>query len=190
MDNYSKEIWKDIPGFEDAYQVSSNGNIRSKDRYVSNRPSGESVRLIKGQSIHQFINNSGYSYVNISKGHRRYKHEYVHRLVADAFIPNPLKLPTINHIDGNKQNNQILNLEWNSYSDNNQHAYDHNLTHSNKNNSNMSDKIAAYNLDGTLFRTFPSMREAERQMGMANGQVSQGIIHGWHSKGFIWKKLN
>jgi len=94
-------------GYEGKYRISSNGDIYSFYKKGNLRPA---------------VNNWGYNYVSLSKNNKA-KSYTVHRLVALHFIENPDKLPTVNHIDGNKLNNQVKNLEWSSFSDNQLHAY-------------------------------------------------------------------
>lgn len=104
-----EEIWKDILEFKGQYQVSNLGNVRSLIRN----------KILKPAKIsNNRINSTGYYVVNL-KG----KLYYIHRLVAETFIPNPNKLPQVNHIDGNKLNNCIDNLEWCTNSENIKHAY-------------------------------------------------------------------
>ena len=121
------EKWKAIEGYEDRYEVSDHGNIRSI-MFVNNIVS---KARIKEKS--QTINKERRCYVDLEKnGHR--KNCLVHRLVAKAFIPNPLNLPEVNHIDGNPTNNNVSNLEWCTKKQNLKHAYDNNLS-----------KLRAYN---------------------------------------------
>lgn len=102
-----KEQWKDVKGFEEYYQISDQGNVYSK----------RSERL-----LHQSLTGSKYPKVSFSIKQGRTYH-MVHRLVAEAFISNPENKRTVNHIDGNKSNNNLSNLEWNSYSENCLHAF-------------------------------------------------------------------
>ena len=98
------EKWRDIPGYEGLYQVSSEGRIKRGDRI---------------KSLH--IDHGGYCTVCLSK-HSAQKNAKVHRLVAIAFIPNPNGKKTVNHKDGNKKNNCVSNLEWATHSENIIHA--------------------------------------------------------------------
>ena len=108
-----QEIWKPIPGYEDLYEVSNKGQIRSICKRYKN----------KG-NLKQRPNNKGYMYVTLCrKGDQ--KTVNVHRLVALTFIENPNNLPCINHKDENKTNNHVSNLEWCSYYYNN--TYGHRL---------------------------------------------------------------
>ena len=102
------EEWRDIKGYEGAYQVSSYGRIRSLDRIVE-RKTGNYKH--KGRILKQNDDTHGYLKVNLTK-HDKKKTFKVHRLVAQAFIPNPNNYTVINHKDENKTNNKVENLEW------------------------------------------------------------------------------
>ena len=114
-----QEIWKDIEGYEGKYQVSNCGNVRSL--MYHNTKGIKRISLLKPAT-----DNRGYFRCALSKNNilKTYK---VHRLVAQAFIPNPNNYPQINHLDGNKKNNNAENLEWCTNSVNQIHAYSHNL---------------------------------------------------------------
>ncbi len=112
-------MWKPITGFEGLYEVSDSGEVRSLDRMVIDSVGHR--YMVRGRILKQNGSN-GYLMVDLCKNGIRYP-LYVHILVATAFIPNPNNLPTVNHKDGNKFNCSVSNLEWASYSDNNQHAY-------------------------------------------------------------------
>lgn len=119
--NSTKEVWKDIPNTDGFYQISNKGRVRSWQRYG----------VAKGKSDTPHIKafsqgSSTYYQVNLSNNGELY-HELVHRLVAKAFVPNPDNKPCVNHKDGDKLNNVAPNLEWVTYSENNQHAADNNL---------------------------------------------------------------
>lgn len=121
------ELWKDIEGFEEFYQVSNSGKIKSLSRYVQNGSGGSFYTSEK--IINPYVNKNGYSIITLSKNNKDSK-RYVHRLVGIAFIQNPDNKPCINHKDGDKTNNNDWNLEWTTYAENNLHAY-RNLPHSN-----------------------------------------------------------
>lgn len=104
----------------DHYEVSDNGEVRS---------------LITGKTLAQFKNNSGYYRVSLWRDNSG-RNELVHRLVAEAFIPNPLGKRTVNHKDGDKSNNSVENLEWMTGRENTRHASTNGLLRSGENHQN------------------------------------------------------
>lgn len=137
-----KEIWKPVDGYEE-YMVSSKGRI---------------AKILKGDS-----NGKGYRFIKFSDNKRIYKHQ----LVARAFIPNPNNYSIINHIDGNKDNNDVKNLEWCNYSHNCKEAYRLGL-HIPK-----GIPVVQKTLDGKFIKKWSSMREAERETGVAYECISR-----------------
>lgn len=117
MNSMETETWKDIPNYP-PYQISSFGRVRA---LPYSRKRGKKITIDSGRILKQFPNkNWAYLYIMLS----RYKKGFrVHRLVAQAFIPNPQNKAEVNHKDGNKLNNHISNLEWNTASENSYHAY-------------------------------------------------------------------
>lgn len=113
-------IYKDIIGYEGLYQVSNCGYIKSLSRIAKSKSSNhwytKNERILKHE-----ITKCGYARVQLLKDGIIARH-LVHRLVAKAFIPNPDNKPEINHIDGNKLNNNFKNLEWSTISENRIHA--------------------------------------------------------------------
>lgn len=105
-----EEIWKPVKGFEGYYEVSNLGRVRSIDRVVVDNVRN-CERLLKGKILIQRDNSNGYKGVMFCKEHKLYN-KYVHRLVAEAFIPNQDDLPQVNHKDEDKSNNRVDNLEW------------------------------------------------------------------------------
>ena len=98
------EVWKDIKGYEGLYQVSNKGRVRNMERVLKTFECG-----------------SGYSEIILSK-HQMRTPKLIHRLVAEAFLPNTESKREVNHKDGNKHNNDVDNLEWVTPSENQQHS--------------------------------------------------------------------
>ena len=114
LNNNDVEIWKPVVGFEGRYEVSSHGRVNSlQDNH------GRPVR--KAKTISTSWNGQYLSVQLFVKDVKYYKS--AHRLVAEAFLPNPTNLPQVNHIDGVKTNNHVSNLEWCTAQQNIQHAY-------------------------------------------------------------------
>ena len=109
-------MWKDIKGF-DNYEVSDTGAVRSLTRRVWDEYH-QCWSLRKGAALAIIDNGKGYKYVSLWRDGKEYK-RYVHRLVADAFIPNPDDLPVVHHRDHNRGRNHADNLKWTTVLDNN-----------------------------------------------------------------------
>ena len=103
------EIWEDIDGYIGIYQISNMGNVRSVQREEFKCVQGYRIR--KGVRLKQSQDQKGYLMVNLYKNGKG-RTRRVHRLVAEAFVDNPMHLSEINHIDENKKNNAASNLEW------------------------------------------------------------------------------
>ncbi len=119
------------------YSVTSDGKVISNQRVAGRSGKGIST---KEKELAQMYNQRGYKMVNLIRD-KKSKTRYVHRLVAQAFIPNPDNLPQVNHIDGNKENNDVANLEWVSAKENNHHALRTGLRTGQKGSANSQSKL-------------------------------------------------
>lgn len=139
LEDLPGEIWKDVKGYEDSYQVSNMGRVKSKARNILN--SIYVYNHIKEKILRQYMKNTGYLAVSFSKK-SQIKQLTVHELVGKTFIENPANKPQINHIDCNKLNNNVGNLEWNSAYENVRHSIVNGLENhqgEHNNNSKLSD---------------------------------------------------
>ena|SRR3990167_3830110 len=120
----SEEIWKDVPGYEGYYQISSLGRVKVVPKVVKsrNRASGVNTRTISESIKVNEIAYNGYARITLSKLAKSKRYS-VHRLVAIAFIPNPENKPAVNHINGIKTDNRIENLGWVTNSENEMHSF-------------------------------------------------------------------
>lgn len=116
--------WKSVKGFEDSYEVSNDGFVRSLSRSVKYKHGGKD-RVWPGKILNHYLARNGYCDITLKRANKNH-HFALHRLVGIAFIPNPLNLPQINHKDNNKQNNHMDNLEWCDQHGNMRHAFDNN----------------------------------------------------------------
>jgi hypothetical protein len=167
-----EEIWKDILGYEGFYQVSNLGRVRSVDRIVKGKFG--SIQHKKGVMLAPAINTAGYYSVALTKNAKG-KAFRVHRLVAEAFIPNPSNYPIINHKDENKLNNNVNNLEWCTYSYNTiyNNSIARRLSVKNKNRSyGCEKKVYQYNIDGHLIKTWKSLMEVSRELHVPWGNIA------------------
>lgn len=157
----NEEIWKEIAGFPN-YAVSNRGRV---------------MNLKTGRVLKPGVNSHGYAFVVLYNGDGKPKNCTTHRLVAEAFIPNPQNLPQVDHVDENKGNNDVSNLRWVSASKNVRHS-----------NHQRSCRINQLTLDGELIRTWDSSEQIKRELGYHSGS----IIHcckGKHKQvyGFRWQ---
>ena len=159
-----KEIWKDVVGYENLYQVSNFGNVKRK---------GKTKNLCKSKN--------NYYGVKLCKNNIK-KYMSIHRLVASAFIPNPKSLPQVNHIDGNKFNNYVNNLEWVSQSDNEKHAYLLGLTKPTR-----ISPVIKYDLNGNYIEKYNSIQEAKEKNKLCSKISDCCLGNRKTAGGFIWK---
>ena len=141
------EIWKDVVGFEGLYKVSNKGNVFSVGRRDT------IGRKCGGRMLKPLSHKVGYLQVQLHKNGKM-KNKYIHRLVAEAFIPNHNNLPEVNHIDEIKDNNELSNLEWCTRQYNNNHG---------TRIERVSKKVRAVNIKTGEVLTFNSIREAGRK---------------------------
>jgi hypothetical protein len=121
------EVWRPIKGYRNFYEVSNKGNVKSIKRAIS--LSDGKTRKIQERILKPSISQDGYLRVILSKNSHD-DSRTIHRLVAEAFIPNPDNLPEVNHKSGIKADNAVENLEWMSHQDNCIHAYETGLNKS------------------------------------------------------------
>lgn len=180
------EEWKDIDGFEGYYQVSNLGRIRSLDRcVVANNHGG--AKLLRGKTMKlskvtgRSNSISKYVVVNL-RSHGKNKVCCVHRLVANAFLDNSNRLPTVNHKDGNKENNNVTNLEWATYSDNNTHALRTGLRNP------RGTAIVQYDMEHNIVSEYKSIADAARITELDMGSICHCLSNRRDSyAGFIWE---
>lgn len=185
-----QEEWRDVIGYEGLYQVSNLGRVRSLDRYACCK--NNSQRLIKGRVLAFDYDKDGYPRVCLSNNGKHITVQ-VHRLVAQAFLPNPDNLPCINHKDECITNNRVDNLEWCTYKYNNNYG-----THMEKINKNRTDglfkakKVGMYSLEGKLLNTFKSVTAAAKYLNKSyNANISSACRGNTHTAyGYIWKYLD
>ena len=132
------EIWKSVKGYENYYEISNYGNFRSIDRTIV-RSDGV-IQLRRGKMITPIANQDGYLQAKLCRDGNSHTIR-IHRLVAEAFIPNPNNLPEINHKDCNRKNNRVDNLEWISHIDNVQYSSNQGkYIHTGESNPNFGNK--------------------------------------------------
>ena len=140
---YIMEIWIDMPEYEGLYMVSNYGRVKSLPRtrvFYSCKYNREIVSNYKAIILKPGLFGGKYQNVKLSKN-KVLKTRSIHRLVAMAFIPNPLNKPCINHKDGNPSNNHVSNLEWCTHKENSEHAVKNNLMNPSRGEDHVSAKL-------------------------------------------------
>lgn len=170
---------RDVVGFEQYYQVSSDGRIFAKPRTILR--SNKTICHLNEREMKLRDNGNGYLTVMLYDDEKG-KRKYVHRIVAEAFIPNPNNLPQVNHKDENKKNNSVENLEWCT-------CY-YNLTygtHFQRVADAQSVPVLQFTDDGIFVDRFKSAMDASRQTGIPQGSISKACSRYTHySNGFVW----
>jgi len=175
------ETWKDVRDYEGIYQVSNTGKVKRIGEYRNQSGSTwRSERLLKPSP-----KDNKYMIVGLSK-EGKVKNKYVHRLVAEAFVSNSKNKPTVNHKDGDRNNNHFSNLEWATYTENNIHSID--VLGRNTKNSSDSKTVLQFDKNGKFIKEYPSMREAERQTGISGiDKVCARVKYRKTAGGYVWR---
>ena len=148
------EIWKNIDELNGEYQISNKGNIKHNNKILKSHKDRD-----------------GYLIINIYFN-KKFICFKIHRLVAQAFIPNELNLPQVNHIDCNKTNNNVENLEWCTLKDNISHAVKNKLFDK-RDFSKRYKKVNQYDLEGNLIKTWNSIKEAGTELGICTSTITK-----------------
>lgn len=173
-----EEIWKPVVGYEGLYEVSNFGRVRSVDHYVHHYRGG--LKVVRGRILKPSFSGTGYLQVRLGA---KSNNHLVHRLVAEAFIPNPDNLPQVNHKDEDKTNNCVENLEWCSA----------------KYNSNYGDRtrktsVAKYKpivqktKEGEVVKVWDSLKNIMEETrfndfqirACIQGKLKKGLAYGYH----------
>ncbi len=154
-----KEIWKDICNCK-GYQVSNYGRVKSLPKKTKNQYSYKEIIL------KQSSDKNGYKVVGINN-----KTKKVHRLVAEAFIPNPKNLPQVNHISGIKEDNNISNLEWCTCKQNINHAFKNELIKPKKGKECWNAKNIILKKDNKILK-FDTEKEASEYLEVGKSAIS------------------
>ena len=183
------EIWKPIKGYENKYEISNLGNVKSI--YLINRQ----AKIKREKILKQHIV-CGYFKIRLSRDNKT-KNYLVHRLVAETFIDNPENKLQVNHKDGNKLNNNVDNLEWATRSENVNHAWLNGLhektratvrENMKKATNTLKKKIEQYDLENNYIRSWDSISDASRSYNISPTNIKnacKGIYK--TSCGFIWR---
>lgn len=187
------EEWKTIEGTDEKYSVSNLGNVKRNAHYTivspySIHPNGAKV-FYKERFVKKYVCKEGYEVVHLQGENDKKFVAKVHRLVANAFIPNHNNLPQINHIDENRTNNRADNLEWCDAKYNANHG-----TRKEKLQKTSGIKVAQYDLSGNLIKIWDSISQASRSFGAKTTinirRVCKGEPGRKTYRGFLWKYVD
>ena len=182
-------VWKSIPNYENYYEANNKGMIRSLDRIVilkdklgNDRPCKFRGKIIKSHLSHGLRSNIAPTLkVKLSKKGIVKSHN-LHRLIASAFLGD-LEEKEVNHIDGNRLNNNISNLELVTKLENIRHAFDNELIKTKK-------KIAKLDSKGNIIEIFESESTACRCLRITQGRIIKSMKENYKCQGFKWKYIN
>ena len=178
LKNLPGEEWKDIKGYEGLYQVSNKGRIKalSKTTTIRSNNNLNGSKITRDEKIHHCqLQKDGYIRTQLYKDNKRSTVK-VHRLVAEAFLPNPDNLPQVNHKDEDKTNNRVENLEW--------------CTNEYNINYSFAKEIFSINLDTGEYKKYKSLEDASRK-GFTKSAVSRALNGKRNKAGnCVWKFFN
>ena len=177
-----QEVWKDVVGFEGLYQVSNMGRVKALAKIRYGRTAATKSRLYPEKILKNHVDLAGYCQVQLWRDGAG-KMYGLHRLVAQAFIPNPKSLPCVNHKDEIKGNNSASNLEWCDYTYNNNYG-----TARKRSAKKLSRPIVCMDLSGKIVRRFKSQKEAVTLLGLSSNAHISSCCHGKvkSAHGYMW----
>lgn len=184
------EIWKPITGYEGLYEVSDLGRVRGLNRIVK-KSNGYNYNS-KGRILRPRNKPNGYLFVSLHKLCKP-MNLFIHRIVAEAFIPNPEGKKTVNHKNGIKTDNRVENLEWTTYSENHLHSFRelHRISGSKGRSgalSKCSKPVVQFTKNGEFVAEYTGQYEAARKTGI-NRECISSCCRGVYKSagGFIWR---
>lgn len=193
-----KEIWKPVKDYEGIYEISNSGRLKSLQRDVHRR--GYGTLVIPERILTLVDDGRGYYFRVLSKQGSKRKNARIHRLVAEAFIPNPYNKPCIDHINGITTDNHVDNLRWCTYKENanfelaRKHQSESKMGERNGmyrkcgKDSHSSKEVLQFDLQGNFIRNFYGLAEAQRLTGVCFQNISKVCKRERPTAGgFIWR---
>ena len=188
-----KEEWRTIKETNGRYSVSNLGNVKRNEHYTIVSPTSTHTNSLKmfyiERKLNPYLNKDGYYVVRLQLEDRVNRTVSVHRLVAEAFIPNPNNYPQINHIDENKVNNNTNNLEWCTAKYNANHG-----TRKEKLRKTSGIRVAQYDLQGNLIKIWDSISQASQSFGAKTTACIRRVCKKESGRltyrGYVWKYVD
>lgn len=194
IEDLPDEEWRDVPEFEDRFEISSYGRLRRKQAVVFT--TNNKVRVLKPIIIKQHVAPNGYCVCSKRIVGRKTLNKGIHRLVAELFIPNPQNLPNVNHKDENKQNNCVYNLEWCTCEYNSNYGTRTERLTRTKIEKGQSVPVILYSYDGEVINSYDTAKEASRKLCVSivdilmccKGDISSAKGYHFRYKGDVYTK--
>lgn len=188
-----KEEWRTIKETNGRYSVSNLGNVKRNEHYTIVSPTSTHTNSLKmfykERKLNPYLNKDGYYVVRLQLEDRVTRTVSVHRLVAEAFIPNPNNYPQINHIDENKVNNNTNNLEWCTAKYNANHG-----ARKEKLRKTSGIRVAQYDLQGNLIKIWDSVSQASQSFGAKTTACIRRVCKKESGRltyrGYVWKYVD
>ena len=174
-------VWKNIPGYEGKYQASEFGMVRSTNRIVK-KGNKKVPSKVSGQLISPYVGTDGYLRVDMSRNGNR-RHEKLHSIIAKTFIPNPDNKETVNHIDENKLNNTVSNLEWMTNAENVNYG-----TRIQRVKEKYGTKVIRISPSKHV-ESFATLHDAEQKTGILRQSIAYAIKNKTKLKGYEWEEI-
>lgn len=186
------EVWEPVVGYEGFYEVSNQGRVRGVEREVYH--GNGTYRRQPSKILRANPEGGGYLQVGLYKDGTMVKRK-IHRLVAIAFLDNAQNLPEVNHVDENKRNNTLSNLEWCTRKENENHGTKRARAAASMDYAalaqKLSKRVAQYSTDGTLIKVWDSLKAIHLALGYSQGNISM-CCNGKHKNGlygFVWRHV-
>lgn len=195
LTNLPNEIWKDIKEFEGLYQISNYGRVKRLGYWRVHENHNQYITFTSRYYINEHIlktKSERYLRVELYKSSISSSLYLIHQLVAQAFIPNHDNKPVVDHKNNNTYDNRVCNLQWATYSENADYAWERGREKKCGKNHKNSKLIGQYDLDGNLLNTYYGSGEASRATGISDVTIRQACRGGYGCKsrgGFIWKYI-
>lgn len=200
VDDFEGEVWKEAAGFVGLYLVSNYGRVKTLPRKIpcKGRYGQNSYRTVK-EKIKACLNNGrGYLLVDLSVNNKSTR-KYVHRLVAETFLPNPLGYPQVNHKDEDKSNNSVCNLEWCTAAYNNRYGTAKSRARETKEKNGKLRGVDVYDTKGNFLRHYICAYDMEKDglnrraaYAVCDGRnrSHKGLVFRYHGEPFSYRNIN